>query len=122
VSRWIAEWYWSDEEAAKAVVPELRGLLADTKCPNRDLVIRSLQRISGVDAEAIPALIKAAQQKSKRHLRQAAVQALGQLGPTAAPAVPSLRQVLSDPETDELLRACVEGALRRICVQEPPLP
>jgi HEAT repeat protein len=122
VSRWVAEWYWSDEEAAKAVVPELRGLLADTKCPNRDLIIRSLQRIGAVDAEAIPALIKAAQQKRKLHLRRAAVQALGHLGSTAALAVPSLQQLLLDPETDQILRACVEGALRGICAREPPLP
>ena len=122
MSRPIAEWLWSDEEAAKAVVPELHVLLGDTKCPNRDLIIRALQRIGAIDAEAIPALIKAAQQKRKLHLRRAAVQALGHLGPTAALAVPSLQQLLLDPETDQILRACVEGALRGICAREPLFP
>jgi HEAT repeat protein len=122
MSRPIVEWLWSDEEAAKAVVPELRVFLADNKCPNRDLIIRVLQGIGAIDAEAIPVLIKAAQQKRKLHLRRAAVQALGHLGPTAALAVPSLQQLLLDPETDQILRACVQGALRGICPQEPPLP
>lgn len=78
---------------AEPVVPQISRLLDDADLQLRDCAIRSLGKIGGHAAAAVPALCHALGNSS---LRAFAASTLGEIGPAAKDAVPYLLSALDD--------------------------
>jgi HEAT repeat protein len=77
-----------------------------------EAVVLALGRASAGSDEAVPALTRLLRAKTPAALRRATVQALGEVGPEARPAVRHLRPLLED--SDPEVRHAAEEALRKI--------
>lgn len=103
--------------AAEDAVPALVARLADADPAMPARVEQALARIGPYWAErpaaqaALPALASKLQSRDAK-LRQAAADVLARFGPRAAPALPALRQKLTDH--DEYVRLSVHAALDAI--------
>ena len=58
----------------------------------------ALARIAPTDVRTVATLARALKREGSPHVRAAAAEALGQIGPPAAAAVPSLTDSLKDPD------------------------
>src|SRR4051812_18806227 len=89
--------------------PALPALIA-AFC-DREMSVRgeAVAAVSGLGAEAVPALLEALDENAP-DLRRVVVVTLGEIGPKASAAVGPLRQAL----TDEWLRGCAAKSLEKI--------
>ena len=93
--------------AAKDAIPELAELLTD-----RQFGFTAAQALGRIGSDAVPSLVKALE-SGDQQTQRAAVQALSQIGPDAAAAVPVLLKMLTAPDRSGS-RVMVQSALRRI--------
>jgi hypothetical protein len=106
--------------AGKRVPAELHaavvGLLAAPEAEQRTAVVAVVARVG---APAVPLLLAMlADESHDADTRRAVVVALAQLGPTAKPAAPALRELVEDP----WLGPCARGALAAIAPRRSHLP
>jgi len=95
-------------DKAAVAVPALIRCLDDDKMPVRKNAAFALAKIG------LPALdpLAAALKSPRPRIRKNAAFSLGEMGPAAARAVPSIRQLLEDP--DKKVRWCADSALQKI--------
>jgi HEAT repeat protein len=107
---------WTQSEAARAAVPRLVAALVAEKAV-RTAALATLEKIdpqwrqSEAAQAAVPRLV-ATLKTWQSHVRVAAVEALGQVGPGAHAAVPALVMALTDQE--ETVRTAALAALKQI--------
>jgi len=96
---------------AHAAIPELRRALTDPRILQRDQILEALWRIDH-DTNIVPLLALELEKTMYVATRWNILRVLGQIGPQAKPAIPSILRAISDPLAD----ASPEGwrALRRI--------
>lgn len=99
------------EPSGDQIPARLIGALASPEAAERLAGVRGLKMLGARCVGSVPLLI-ARLADSAREVRQLAAEALGTLGPTAAPALAALRQLSTDP--DEIVRNVAIWATDRI--------
>jgi HEAT repeat protein len=104
----VEEMPWPGADNASAAVPALIEHFADTRPAVRLRAVRALMAIGR------PALagLQQALGSPDADIRKNAAYCLGEMGPTAAPAAPALRQLLNDDHA--AVRWCADNALKKI--------
>jgi HEAT repeat protein len=105
--------------AAKAAVPELAALLADTDPLVRSEAAVALASVGAEAAAAVPALEKLLGDDAPADVRYATAYALGRIGAAAKPAVPRLLEL--SKSADEIMATVATWATLKIEPQDSSL-
>ena len=108
----VASWLLGEiGPAAQIAIPELRRIVNDPGTRERDRIAADLWRISH-DTNVIPVLVVELDKARDFVTRWEILRVLGQIGPPARPAIPSILKIIIDPRSDVLAEAW--RALRKI--------
>ena len=95
--------------------PAIKKMLQDKKSDNaaRNALIRAAASVAKQNNDAVPVLLKLAQDDDAVENRLSAIQELGELGARAEPAAPALRDIAQN-DVRAAIRQAAETALKKI--------